>query len=183
MEDNIEIVLDPSMHSTGGVYIMNNVIMSAFTIKVSPKITGSEAIFNMYKRTLLALKLYNKLYAGEIKEVVDTVIAEVQEWRGRGDRSNPGNIINLNGVCYALLFGIPSDNKLGYTPTQWKRTMPSAVVGQRTSMFLINHHKVKKSIVEKMSIDALTATMLAFFHNKNLCIASNFKHDVMGDSK
>jgi len=153
------LAFDPSMHATGWAFFENSEYCSSGVLKVPRRKTGMMACFAMWEE-------WEELGSSEEPFLrfmpIDAVVVEVQEHRRRNDRSDPNNLMMLNGICFAFLFGVVADHRIALTPKQWKGTVPKAIFCSRIAKEI-----GRTDITDDNELDAI-GLGLHFFRRKHV---------------
>jgi len=119
------VALDPSMHCTGIAIFNDCTLVEHYNVEVPSRITGSDAIIEMVSR------VYDSMPAGHW---IETIVAEVQTYRGSRERMQKQQLLDLHAVCFSMvckLHGFKGCECVTYTPSEWNGGVPKRVIHQR----------------------------------------------------
>jgi len=116
------ICIDGSLHSTGVAIFEDGKLETSFTIKVSSKYKGFDAIEQMVGEFFYLDRIRTVFY--------DTCVFEIQE-RRQGDRATIKNIMNLHACCVAVALSVSADKYIPLLPREWKGSVPKKIHNAR----------------------------------------------------
>jgi len=128
------LAFDPSLHATGWAFFYGGNYFSSGVMKLPKKYTGVDAIFRMWRMWDAHRPLAHRDTGKDVGYSV--VVCEIQEFRHQNERASINSLMLLNGVCFGFLAMIESDNKVAYTPKQWKGTTPKRIHNLRVRDYI-----------------------------------------------
>jgi len=149
------VAFDPSLHSTGIAKFHDNELIDTFTLEVSNKYIGLDAVYRMWEEWQ---KLHEEHWYGC---TYDCIVVEVQKYRTHNERSSVPNLLNLASICTMFYCGVSAKERICAYPDQWKSTTPKH----------ISHERIKKKIPEytkPLNSDELDAVGLGFYALRKL---------------
>lgn len=106
------ISIDPSMHSTGIAYFMDDKLVKTSLIKVKNKTTEYEACKEMTLRIV-----------EDISICPDVLVIEEQANRGKTEKMSMRSYTFLASLTYMIAYSLHAKQTFFYQPVQWKHTI------------------------------------------------------------
>ena len=145
MEGAEIIGFDPSLSCTG--FAIYDCAVGDFTelgiLKVSNKFKGAARCRKMWESWDHAREFH-------------TVLAEIQEFRGRGERAGTQQLMDLQSICMLFYLATKATHlRFGYPPRVWKKSIPKRIHHKRLLAKYIKNKEVQKYKDEPDALDAV----------------------------